>query len=987
MTESLTLRAWECLTEAAYYYNGKLLDNSQALTHLKEKYAFNPKIIRKFLIGYAENPGLIEHLTQCGFTLREMTASGAFRPDDKNQQIIHPVFKDRLVFPYITKGQAVFMIALKPPWISDYNECPKYRKLPIYDPEGQPWVAEGIDGRLLYNQDILIKQPDFVIVTEGIPDCISLDYHGFPAISPAAGDIREDDWDWILSKLEGVGKVIFCPDNRIQEAGWKVILRSARRLSKAKISCQVAQPPLGEKQKAARDQLRKYNIHPGITSRELAKRMEETSLREYCEIQRLVDESNIDICSFFISTSADFQQVIDSALLPVEYAVQSISGDLIKAGQTEIVNDILLEIGRQTKLEQDRLIREFKKKTGEGLTSLRAQVKEAVQKDNARLREEIERRTERQLGPPIFQQGDNIFYLSDNTIKKQSFQITPSGPADNIQETANFHIRITEERIDDDGEVRENGSTIAQKTLLGEIAAGKWKRPFQIKAAEWGNNAKLARCIFNQAGHHARFSPADTDIIRLAASIPYDPPRQKTVYSFFGIHPSAGFVSPSLTIRKGKIIPTSKTGAKVEIGNEYAKARRLDLEPSPEKEAKKLIQHLLEDYLDFQPRNITLPVLAHAFLGPLLFGMNLERKFPPYILFLAGSSWRGMNELSGLAQSIWGDFQAEEQSASRSTPKVDRQEAAKCRGALWTINNFKSSSIRVLLDSSEHQSIGRTTSKAKIKCMFMITGKDIPKAESPFLARCLLLKFNPKKDAKRLQSCLSRRQDYRKIPAHYIAWLQKQKREVWINRIRSYLDSFADSIYLDGLNTDNSQRLVSNAALSGAGLRAFLEFAAEIEAINQAYADSLMSEHEKILKGILAKMLLGINEFRPLDIFISELKELLRAEQVKILDHYVESHIHQGIPVIGYYKENRKFICLLPKIVMEIVRKNSRLGDEKALSFSSASISRELIEKGYIKKPGKGRNLTGRERIPGGEGKSFLERVWKIKASILKIRK
>ncbi len=64
MTESLTLRAWECLTEAAYYYNRKLLDNSQALTHVKEKYAFNPKIIRKFLIGYVENPGLIEHLPE-----------------------------------------------------------------------------------------------------------------------------------------------------------------------------------------------------------------------------------------------------------------------------------------------------------------------------------------------------------------------------------------------------------------------------------------------------------------------------------------------------------------------------------------------------------------------------------------------------------------------------------------------------------------------------------------------------------------------------------------------------------------------------------------------------------------------------------------------------------------------------------------------------------------------------------------------------------
>jgi hypothetical protein len=193
-------------------------------------------------------------------------------------------------------------------------------------------------------------------------------------------------------------------------------------------------------------------------------------------------------------------------------------------------------------------------------------------------------------------------------------------------------------------------------------------------------------------------------------------------------------------------------------------------------------------------------------------------------------------------------------------------------------------------------------------------------------------------------------------------------------------------MHLHGSNNDNSQRLLSNAALSATGLNAFLEFATEIEAINRTNAESLMSEHEKILKGILQKTLVGMNELSPVDIFISEIQELLKIGQVKILDHYAENQTNQGIPVIGYYKDNRKFICLLPKIATDVVRKNSHSGEEKTLDFFTASISRQLLAKGYIGKPGGGRNLTARVRIPGKGGKSFLARGWKIHASLLETR-
>jgi hypothetical protein len=55
------------------------------------------------------------------------------------------------------------------------------------------------------------------------------------------------------------------------------------------------------------------------------------------------------------------------------------------------------------------------------------------------------------------------------------------------------------------------------------------------------------------------------------------------------------------------------------------------------------------------------------------------------------------------------------------------------------------------------------------------------------------------------------------------------------------------------------------------------------------------------------------------------------------------------------------------------VRKNSPSGKEKTLDFSIASISRQLLAKGYIGKPGGGRNLTARVRIPEREENRFSQ--------------
>ncbi|MFQ5647506.1 MAG: CHC2 zinc finger domain-containing protein, partial [bacterium] len=160
---ALTLRAEECLTAITGFYKSQLLRKTLQLDWLKEKYALDKAAIETFQIGYADNDGLIDHLFKSGFTLREMTASGAFRPDAQNDEVVYPVFENRIVFPYLSKGRTVFMIARKTPWTPDNKyEAGKYKKLPVHNDQKRPYIAEGINNGTLYNEDILTGRPEYV---------------------------------------------------------------------------------------------------------------------------------------------------------------------------------------------------------------------------------------------------------------------------------------------------------------------------------------------------------------------------------------------------------------------------------------------------------------------------------------------------------------------------------------------------------------------------------------------------------------------------------------------------------------------------------------------------------------------------------------------------------------------------------------------------------------------------------------------------------
>jgi len=357
-----TLRVREALTALAGIYHERLLANPEVLAWFEEHYRIGRETVERLKIGFAHNDGLLRTLQSepHGFTLRELSATGAFRPTSQDGLI--PFFDGRIVFPYWSRGSVVFLIGRRTPWTPDQEwEKAKYKKLPVRNDRNHSYVAACIRNDVLFNEDALIGAPERIIITEGVTDCISLMEHGFPAVSPVTVQIRDADWERLLPKLRGVKTVFVCQDNEVSQAGAQGAMKTARILAQHGIATRVASLPLGEKQRTARDALAKLPADAPLPD-------------------SLVADAKIDVNEYFASgaTAADFEAVLAAAQSPLELAISRLpespqSGDLAR-----LLDPILGEVGQLDPIEQPRYLKRIQEQCGKDqvpITALRQQLK------------------------------------------------------------------------------------------------------------------------------------------------------------------------------------------------------------------------------------------------------------------------------------------------------------------------------------------------------------------------------------------------------------------------------------------------------------------------------------------------------------------------------------------------------------------------------------------------------------------------------------
>lgn len=214
------------LTIAATYYH-RALPSPIRDQYFKQRYGFTDETIDQLQLGWSDGR-LLEHLARTsGATRRTLLGTGLFVPM-KGGSVVD-FFRNRLVFPYWRGGRVVYFTARatdhtsNEPW-----EQAKYRKLRVHS-EQQRYISSTVRNDYFFNADAARGATELVI-TEGVPDCISAWQCGVACISPATTSLRDQDVTRLLDLTRNAKRVIVCNDAETSGAGEASAVSIAARL-------------------------------------------------------------------------------------------------------------------------------------------------------------------------------------------------------------------------------------------------------------------------------------------------------------------------------------------------------------------------------------------------------------------------------------------------------------------------------------------------------------------------------------------------------------------------------------------------------------------------------------------------------------------------------------------------------------------------------------------------------------------------------------
>ena len=203
------------LTLAATYYHRALTPEIRD-RYFKQHYGFADDTIGQLQLGWADGH-LFEHLTStAGAPRQRVLGTGLFVPLQGGR--IVDFFRDRLVFPYWHGGRVVYFTARatehtsNEPW-----DQAKYKKLRVHS-EQQRYVSPTVRNDYFFNEDAA-RGADELVITEGVPDCISAFQCGVACISPGTTSLRDQDLPRLLELTQKAKRIVICNDAEVSGAG------------------------------------------------------------------------------------------------------------------------------------------------------------------------------------------------------------------------------------------------------------------------------------------------------------------------------------------------------------------------------------------------------------------------------------------------------------------------------------------------------------------------------------------------------------------------------------------------------------------------------------------------------------------------------------------------------------------------------------------------------------------------------------------------
>lgn len=212
------------LTVAASYYH-RCLPSDVRDTYFVQHYGFTNETIDQLQLGWSDGT-LFDHLLRVGVTRNAALATGLFVPVAGGAMV--DFFRRRLIFPYWRGGRVVYFTARATALTGDEPwEQPKYKKLRVHSDRAR-YISPTVQNGYLFNEDAASGAE--LLITEGVPDCISAMQCGVSCISLGGTSLRTQDVPRLLELTRSAKRLVICNDSEVSGAGEKAALNLAQQL-------------------------------------------------------------------------------------------------------------------------------------------------------------------------------------------------------------------------------------------------------------------------------------------------------------------------------------------------------------------------------------------------------------------------------------------------------------------------------------------------------------------------------------------------------------------------------------------------------------------------------------------------------------------------------------------------------------------------------------------------------------------------------------
>ena len=440
------------------------------------------------------------------------------------------------------------------------------------------------------------------------------------------------------------------------------------------------------------------------------------------------------------------------------------------------------------------------------------------------------------------------------------------------KQIANCFLRVMSEVTFDDGLTQNKRFAVA-----GVLADGRQLPEVQVPADQFG----AMNWPVKSWGLAVNIEPGqgNRDFLRHALQITAQDVESKTVFSHLGWR----------KIGRDWVFLHAGMLGEIEVNVTEENLQRYELQPANPEAMQTAVQ-----LLDVAPREITIPTMALAFLGPLCEPLRMAGVEPAFVLWLAGSTGAMKSTLSALFLSFYGRFDSRSLPGNfRDTGNSLEKRAFAAKDVVFVVDDYhpcssdaearqmQQTAQRILRSYGDRQGRSRLNSDLTAKPAYiprglaLVTGESLPEVGQSGSARYFALELKKGEVKQELLTILqSEADELSAAMASYTEWLSPQLDSLAAGFRQQFQELRVAAV------ADGHGRIPETVAWLQIGFAAFVRFAVESGALSSEKGDELSGECWTILNKLAADQSRVVAEDRPANKFLEALRDMLTAKTV-----------------------------------------------------------------------------------------------------------